>query len=270
MLVISINPQILRLGPFVLGWHGVLATASFVVAYFVIQSAWRARGLDPRAFDEVVLLGVGLAFIGGKLPVIAVKGLNSLTSSSGLLGLFKAGMVLYGALAGFVLSWILFARWKRISFWNIADAFALGLPLSQVIARWGCLILGDIYGLPTSGSWGVVYQHPNAAVPGALLGVPLYPVVPFIALANIPLLVIVLWMRRRVNRPGILFLVTLSGFALIRLIASIWEPSIQVFWKMNWGQVTSLLLVVIPMSWLALRGYLDHKAQPGASADFTG
>src|SRR5207248_2184608 len=89
--------------------------------------------------------------------------------------------------------------------------YGLGLVAGVLAAPWlalgiaiGCVgatIAGDPWGAPTGGGWGLVYRHPDAALPHALLGVPTQPL-PLYELTLALVLCALLWALKPAPLPA--------------------------------------------------------------------
>src|SRR5699024_5289096 len=62
------------------------------------------------------------------------------------LAIWEGGIAIHGALIGAVLTAIVFARVKKVSFWQIADIAAPSLILGQAIGRWGNFMNQEAHG----------------------------------------------------------------------------------------------------------------------------
>jgi len=117
--------------------------------------------------------------------------------------------VVFGVIAVAILAW---RRGWRVA--ALLDAAVPGLVLAQAIGRIACVITGDAMGKPTAGPFGFAYTNPNAMVPE--LGVYYTPMPVYEMLANLGIFALV-WQLRKRNWPdGLLFLVYLSLYSLMR------------------------------------------------------
>jgi phosphatidylglycerol:prolipoprotein diacylglycerol transferase len=73
--------------------------------------------------------------------------------SADLWNLAKGGMGLGGGLLFGLFALALFARLRRLSFWRLADAGALGLALAQAVGWLGAGLIGANYGVVSEARW---------------------------------------------------------------------------------------------------------------------
>lgn len=240
MVHINIDPVLWRWGPLAIGWHSLWITASVVIAYFVVVWEGRRKGITHPVLMQLFLWAIILGYLGARLlyvldhwEVYAAQPLRALAVQRG-------GFALYGALIGGILAALGFARWKKLPFWSLADAIALGIPVGEIVGRVGCTINGDVWGNPTNGAWGLVYWHPAAALPPDLLGVPTFPAPTALQIWNAGLLALLIVLRKRVYRPGAVFLTCTIVYALGRFIVSIWQAREPFLFGLKQAQVISL------------------------------
>ena len=84
-----------------------------------------------------------LRFSGRSTPNIPTK----------LLPSGKGGIAIHGAILGGLIASLIFARLRRISFWQLADLVAPSLILGQAIGRWGNFFNSEAFGRPTDLPW---------------------------------------------------------------------------------------------------------------------
>jgi phosphatidylglycerol---prolipoprotein diacylglyceryl transferase len=104
------------------------------------------------------------------------RALPDFRSFAGALLSNQTGLSTFGALLGVLAGAYYGCRSLKLNFLQVLDHVCLVIPVGHAIARVGCFLTGCCYGHPTDGShaWSVVFTDPAAAVPPALLGVPLH------------------------------------------------------------------------------------------------
>jgi phosphatidylglycerol:prolipoprotein diacylglycerol transferase len=93
----------------------------------------------------------------------------------------RAGLVWYGGLIGGFLActWVIVRA--RADYLTAADAAAPALAIGYSLGRIGCFLVGDDYGAPTSGWWGVAFPKgspPTTAYSLREFGVRVDPAIP--------------------------------------------------------------------------------------------
>ena len=60
--------------------------------------------------------------------------------------IWEGGIAIYGSIIGGIVATLIFSKWKKISFWTLADLVAPGLVLGQAIGRWGNFFNQEAFG----------------------------------------------------------------------------------------------------------------------------
>ena len=181
-------------------------------------------------------------------------------------------MAFFGAI--FFVIPVLFWRAKveRVNPLVAIDAGVLFAAAGQIFGRIGNLINGDIIGYPSTLPWSTVYQNPTsyACLNPATCNVPVQPAALYELLANIALLVIMLFLSHRLRRPGVLMLVYLFGYVITQFLLFFERANIVVsFLGLNWSlkqaQWTSLIvfILLIPLTFLVF-----HFSKPVPKGEF--
>ncbi len=171
-------------------------------------------------------------------------------------------MAFFGAIFLIIPVLIWRSRAERINALVLIDAGVLFAAAGQIFGRIGNLINGDIIGYRSTLPWSTVYEHPSswACQLAATCRVPVQPAAAYELLMNVALLALMLYLARRVSRPGVLMLVYLYSYAITQfLLFFVRDNLIVSFLGLNWGlkqaQWTSIvvLIVLLPITYLLLR-----------------
>ena len=214
MIDITIDPILIRWESLTLSWHGLFLALAALSAYFICihfgtQAGFARDTLSKIAFGLAILgvLGARLVHVLEHWTYFAADPLRILAFRDG-------GLAVYGAILAVILGILLYTYATGIRFLRLMDAVVLGVPLAFIIGRFGCLIMGDAWGWPTNGNWGLVYWHSDTSIPPAFLGVPTFPAPIMLQLWNLGLLLLLLRLRRHAPFDGFLFGVYLIIYSL--------------------------------------------------------
>jgi prolipoprotein diacylglyceryl transferase len=156
-----------RLGPFPLRGYALCILAGIIVAVWLAERRWRAKGGPPGIALDVATYAVPLGVVGGRLyHVITTPGPYFGSGGHPIRALYvwEGGLGIWGAIAlGAVGGWLA-CRQRGVSFRMFADAAAPGIALAQACGRWGNWFNNELYGRATSKPWGLkVYQWDDSA-----------------------------------------------------------------------------------------------------------
>lgn len=118
------------------------AAAGLLVAYLVSRRA----GMKVALLLDATLVAVIFAAIGARAYHVIAHWDYYSQNTGNITNLAQGGMGFIGALALGLVALLVFAVIRRVSFWQLADAGAIGLALAQSIGWYGAHLVGANYG----------------------------------------------------------------------------------------------------------------------------
>jgi phosphatidylglycerol---prolipoprotein diacylglyceryl transferase len=238
----------------------LLATVTGLGAAYLYS---RRAGLELAALLDATLVAVIFGGIGARTYHVITHWDYYSQNMDEITNLAQGGIGLRGALALGLIALLLFALIRRVSFWKLADAGAVGLALAQSVGWYGAHVVGANYGVVSDAALVLPFGPPGGTVLGLTQDLPdvygiVAPRVPvqLIAVAFFFTLFLALaWMSWRLHPgEGIVFLSylivsALGGFALGYLRAD--ESLSWNGWRLD--QWVDLLLAGIGLVALGLR-----------------
>ena len=195
-----------ELGPLPIRGYALSIVAGIVVAIWLTQKRWVARGGAAEDVLDIAVWAVPFGIVGGRLyHVISSPRAYFGEDGDPLRALFiwEGGLGIWGAVAlGTVGAWIACRR-RGIPLPAFADAVAPGLLVAQAIGRLGNWFNNELYGSPTDLPWALtIYQWSGGrAVTGpdgepVVLGT-FHPTFLYEMLWNLAAAAVVIWADRR-------------------------------------------------------------------------
>ncbi len=252
MIYIGVNPDIAKLGPLTLSWHGVFGVIGGALATWLIFRLDRSGlNVNKSHLSEVLLWGIIGGLVGSRTVHVIdyweFYSANPLT----ILSIYEGGHAIWGAILGGVITVAIYAWVKRYPVGNLLDTGAIGLILGQAIGRIGDIINGEHLSAYTSLPWGFTYTHPNSPS----YGLPAqHPAVVYEMLWDLAIFGLLWKLKGRIHPPGSLFLMYLSLYAFGRFFLSfLRHDSNFVGLGLNQPQWISLTVLVVAVPWLLIR-----------------
>lgn len=147
-----------HLGPFPLRGYALCIILGIVVAIWIGERRWQARGGTLGEVQDVALWAVPFGLVGARLYHVATdweKYFGSGGEPIEALYVWHGGLGIWGGVGlGAVGAWI-GARRKGIRLEPMLDALAPGVLVAQAIGRWGNWFNQELYGRPTDLPWGL-------------------------------------------------------------------------------------------------------------------
>lgn len=259
----QIDPVALQIGPIAIHWYGLMYLIGFGLVWLL--GRWRIQHGDTdltlRDLEDIIFYSVLGVVAGGRLGyVLFYKPAEYLAHPLEIFYLWQGGMSFHGGLIGVIVVLLIFARKRHKTLLEIGDFVAPLIPLGLAAGRLGNFINGELWGRPTSLSWGMVFpqsadgiaRHPSQLYEMALEGFVLFAVI---------------WLFTRKPRPvGQASAVFLMGYGLFRFLVEFTrEPDYYLGLLaagLSMGQLLSLPMIlagVVIFAWSA------KKPNPGST-----
>ncbi|MBS4219403.1 prolipoprotein diacylglyceryl transferase [Bacillus sp. FJAT-49711] len=141
-----INPIAIKLGPIPVHWYGVIIGIGIAVALFLVIRESEKRGLHKDTFPDLLIWAIPIAIISARIYYVIFEWQHYSQHPEQIIQIWEGGIAIHGALIGSVLTTIVFAKRKGLSFWKLADIAAPSIIIGQAIGRWGNFINQEAHG----------------------------------------------------------------------------------------------------------------------------
>ncbi|GLV58471.1 hypothetical protein KDH_53020 [Dictyobacter sp. S3.2.2.5] len=264
-IYINIDPVLVHLGPLAVRWYGLMYVVGIMVGLWVIKGYTTRKGIDQDTVYRILWWCIAAGLIGGRLYFVVQQPHlveDYLMQPWRIIATWEGGMAFYGAIFLVIPTLFWRAKVERINPLVLIDAGVLFGAAGQIFGRIGNLINGDIIGFPSTLPWSTVYQNPNswACFNPSTCNVPVQPAAGYELIINLFVLGLMLYLARRVRRPGILMLVYLFSYTISQFfIFFARQNDIVSFLGLNLGlkqaQWTSLVvfILLLPLTYWVMR-----------------
>ena len=189
-----------HLGPLPIRAYALCIVAGVVVAIWLGEKRWVARGGRPGQVGDIAIWAVPFGLVGGRLYHVITdwrlyfgEGREPISA----LYVWQGGLGIWGAIALGALGAYIGARRHNAKFPPLADALAPGIAIAQAIGRWGNWFNQELYGRPTSLPWGLeidqAHREEGYEDPGLLF----HPTFLYEFVWNLGVAGLVIWADRR-------------------------------------------------------------------------
>src|SRR5712691_3718110 len=218
-IVIDLEPNLFRLGPFLITWHGVFSVLGILAAARLGLWLLGKDKVDISHGADGVTWMVVLGLVGARVLYVWEN------------FKFFSGQLIH----------VFYITEGGISQWGGLFGAMIGLAIGRV----GDVINGEHHGTPTTLPWGVQYVNPDTlGEPGKVV----HPEVAYEMLLTIGLLALLLPFHQRLKArlpDGVLGLIYLGLYALGRFWLSYFRTDPAIIYGLRQAQLASLVMVVI-------------------------
>ncbi len=239
------HPILVQVGPIVIRYYGLMYIIAIAVGFFLLwKEVQRKRlPLTTESLLDLLLLTIPVALIGARLYYVVLRLDYYGRFPLDIFKVWEGGLAIHGGVLGGILAVLLFARWKRVKFWSLADAIAPSLILGQAIGRIGNLLNGDAYGTPTTLPWGIRFPADTPAGM-AYPGLATHPSMVYEMLLNLAIFAYLWAIRKRGYRDGFATSMYFILYAVARSIVSLTRGDDLMIGPIRAPHLVSALLVI--------------------------
>jgi phosphatidylglycerol---prolipoprotein diacylglyceryl transferase len=257
-----IIPNIIYLGPVVIHLYGLMIGLSLWIGLEVAVRAAKRHGLQPEKLYQLAWWAILPGVVGARLYHVVDQWAYYSEHLGEIIAVWRGGLAIYGAIMGGLIGVGLLALWQKWLDRNrslhhyvwkgLLDSVALGLPWGQAIGRWGNYLNQELYGRPTTLSWGI-YIDPEHRLAGYEDFTRFQPLFLYESVLMVGVGLGLRWLERSQKLPwgkGLYFALYLMAYGVIRFSL---ESLRIISWKylgLSVAQAISLGVVGLGSLWL--------------------
>lgn len=252
------HPILFQLGPVTIHSYGALVASAILLGLWLGRRQATRMGLDGEQVWNIGIYMVLGGLVGSKLWYLIENGDYYFKNPGQIISMntFQAAGVFFGGFLAALATGIYFIRKSGVPYLSLLDAYAAPVALGHGLGRLGCFSAGCCYGKPTGAAWGITFTSEYAAqVTGVPLGVKLHPTQLYEALAEMLILLFLIWLGKRQRFSGQLFATYMIGYGVVRGVTEFFrgDPGRTPLWNDAGSlmQVVSLGFIVLGVTvWL--------------------
>lgn len=220
----------ITIGGFTIAFYGMIMAFGMIMGYLMAVFQAKRTGQEPDIYLDLALWDIVFAVIGARLYYVVFSWDYYKDNPMEILNIRGGGLAIYGGVIAGVITTFVFAKIKKLSFWQLVDTACAGLLVGQIIGRWGNFCNREAFGSYTDSL--LAMQIKESDVSAANLtqsvvkhlvdvdGVPyiqVHPTFLYESLWNLLVLVLIFCYTKHRKYDGQLFLLYLLGYGLGRV-----------------------------------------------------
>ena len=260
----TIDRVAIHIGSIQIYWYGIIIGMGVFIGLWLAMRESERRGLDKDLFVDLLIYAVPISIISARIYYVIFEWSYYKDHLGDIYKIWNGGIAIHGALIGAVITTIIFARSRNISFWKIADIAAPSLILAQAIGRWGNIINQEAYGGEVSRQFLENLMLPDFIIDQMYIqGAYHHPTFLYESLWNLAGFGLLLLLRKVNLRLGEVFLTYVIWYSIGRyFIEGLRTDSLMLFGEFRMAQLLSLILIMGGIILLIVRrkfGYSEKK-----------
>ncbi|NUR30384.1 MAG: prolipoprotein diacylglyceryl transferase [Catenulispora sp.] len=273
-----------NLGPIPIRMYAMCILAGILVAVWLGDKRWRARGGKPQEVVDNAIWAVPFGLVGGRLyHVITTSGPYFGKDGDWVKAFYvwEGGLGIWGAIALGALGAYIGCRRRGASLRTFADANAPGIVLAQALGRWGNWFNNELYGKHTGLPWGLKVHVMDTATqkaitgpdgkPELVAGGPFHPTFLYESLWCVGVAALCIWADRRFQLGyGRVFALYVASYTVGRFwIESLRTDEAHHFLGMRLNDWTAIVVFVAAVAYFvwSSKKYPGREASPYLNAD---
>jgi len=241
-----IDPIALSLGPIQVHWYGVIIGLGIILALYIAIRESTKRGLHQDLFTDLMLWAIPIAILSARIYYVVFEWDYYGQNPGEILAIWNGGLAIHGALIGGVITAIVFAKKKKVSFWQLADIAAPSIILGQAIGRWGNFINQEAHGGEVTRAFLENLQLPEFIINQMYInGAYYHPTFLYESVWNLIGFILLILLRKVNLRRGELFLSYVIWYSIGRFfIEGMRTDSLMVTENLRIAQTISVVLII--------------------------
>src|SRR6202795_1363843 len=154
-IVIDLNPNLFRIGPFLITWHGVFAVLGILAGARLGLWLLGKDGVEVKQGADGAAWMVLVGLVGAR-PLYGGENYKLFAGNfARIFAVTEGGISQWGGLFGAMVGAYIWARRAAFSYWKLLDAAGAAAMIGLAIGRIGDVINGEHHGTTTNLPWGV-------------------------------------------------------------------------------------------------------------------
>ncbi len=268
IIVWTFSPVLIAVGPITIRWYGLLFVGAFLFGQAFLSRVFASEGVGKDRADALLLHALFGAVVGARLVhCLFYDPAYYLHNPLAVLRVWEGGLASHGGVIGVLIGlWVATRKSKpRLPFLWLLDRAAIPAAFGGSLIRVANFLNSEIVGIPTSGTWGVVFT--------AVDPLPRHPVQAYEAIAYAAIGTILWLVYRRMGKgvpQGLL-----TGWLLVlvfsmRAVIEIWkvpQAAYEVGQALSVGQYLSLPFIALGVASIVYSRYHLPSAKVAAAED---
>ena len=131
---------------FDIAYYGITIAVAILFAMLLVFVRARHSGQDVNDYENLAILGIIFGIIGARIYYVIFSWSDYREDIKSVFNIRQGGLAIYGGIIAGFLTAYLYAKVKKLSFWQIADTVCIGFPAGQMIGRWGNFFNREAFG----------------------------------------------------------------------------------------------------------------------------
>ena len=185
---------------------GLMASIGFLTALIISLKEAKRKNISQEIVWDLVLIILLGVIIGSRGCYVLWHWDEFKDNFTKIFFLWEGGLSSVGGIILAGAAGLLYARYRKLNIWKIADLLTPGIISAVIFTRIGCFLVGSHVGKITDLFWGREYFD----------GTIRHPVALYFTVSAVVLFLITWCLRKRLKKDGLLFLIFIACYLAVR------------------------------------------------------
>lgn len=219
----------IKIGNFTIAYYGIVIAIGMLLGIAAILKRAKTTGQKQDDYLDISIWSMLIGIVGARVYYVIFAWDMYKDNLISVFNLRQGGLAIYGGIIAGVITAFVVSRIKKMNFATVADTCIMGLPIGQILGRWGNFFNREAFGQYTNSLFAM--QLPTSAVRQneitqemwdhvqVIRGVQYIQVSPtflYESLWNCGVLLVLFLMRNRTKFRGELFFIYVIGYGIGR------------------------------------------------------
>lgn len=266
----NVDPVIVMItDSFPLKYYGALFASGLLLGYYIVRNIYKKEKLPLDNLDSLLVYVIVGTILGARLghcffyeaDYFLKHPIEILLPIQKIGGVYKfvgfQGLASHGGTIGVLIAIVLYCKKFKVNFLGLLDRMAIGVPVTGAFIRLGNFMNSEIYGKPTNGNWGVVFEPDDL--------IPRHPTQLYEAFSYLLIFGILFWMyqsEKIKQAKGLLFGTFMTLLFLARFLIEFFKENQESFENnmlINMGQILSIPFILIGLTMIIWKSNVEIK-----------
>lgn len=258
----------ITIGNFSIAYYGIVIAIGMLLGIWAILQRAKATGQKQDDYLDISIWAMIIGIIGARIYYVVFAWDLYKDDPLSIFNIRQGGLAIYGGIIAGVITVFVVTRIKKMNFLTVADTCIIGLPIGQLIGRWGNFFNREAFGQYTNSLFAMqlpvsavreneitaqMWQH--AKMVNGIQMIQVTPTFLYESLWNVGVLIVLFLMRNRTSFKGELFLIYVIGYGIGRF----WIESLRTDQLLIPGTTIPVSMVVSGVCVLVAMGIIIRK-----------
>ena len=129
-----------------IAFYGIVIGIGMVVGILLACREAKRTGQNSNDYIDLAIYAIIFSIVGARLYFVAFSWDQYKEDLLLIFNLRAGGLAIYGGVIAAVITVYVFARKRKLNFWQMADTGCIGLIAGQIIGRWGNFFNREAFG----------------------------------------------------------------------------------------------------------------------------